>query len=112
MELIKWKDFEKVDLRIGTVMSAQINEAAIKKAFILEIDFGSEIGLKKTSAQIMDFYSKETLIGKQVIAVVNFPPKQIGKMISEVLVTGFPDELGRVVLCSPDMKVPNGSKLF
>ncbi len=112
MELIEWKDFEKVELRIGTVLSAKINESARKKAYTLQIDFGSEIGTKKTSAQITDYYKEEDLVGKQIIAVVNFPPKQIGKVMSEVLVTGFPSEDGKVVLCSPDFKVPNGSKLF
>lgn len=112
MELIEWQDFEKVELRVGTIISAKINESARKKAYKLEIDFGAEIGIKKTSAQITDHYLAEELLGKQIIAVVNFPPKQIGKMISEVLVTGFPDEEGKVVLCSPDVQVPNGSKLF
>lgn len=112
MEQIKWQDFEKVELRVGTIVSAKINDSARKKAYLLHIDFGQEIGNKKTSAQITDHYKAEDLIGKQIVAVVNFPPKQIGKMISEVLVTGFPDEGGNVVLCSPDLKVPNGSKLF
>lgn len=112
MELIEWQDFEKVELRVGTVISAKNNDSARKSAYILEIDFGPTIGIKKTSAQITDHYKLNDLIGKQIVGVVNFPPKQIGKMISEVLVTGFPDAEGKVVLCSPDIRVPNGSKLF
>ena len=112
MELIEWQDFEKVELRVGTIVSAEVNESAKKSAYVLNVDFGSEIGLKKTSAQITDLYSIDNLIGKQVVGVVNFPPKQIGKMISEVLITGFPDEEGRVVLISPDIRVANGAKLF
>lgn len=112
MELIEWQDFEKVELRVGTVISAKNNDSARKRAYILEIDFGPTVGIKKTSAQITDHYKLEGLIGKQIVGVVNFPPKQIGKMISEVLITGFPDDDGKVVLCSPDIQVPNGSKLF
>lgn len=112
MELIEWQDFEKVELRVGTVKSAKINDSARKAAYILEIDFGPEIGIKKTSAQITDLYQPDDLLEKQVVGVVNFPPKQIGKMISEVLVTGFPNLEGNVVLIAPDFKVPNGAKLF
>ncbi|WP_420388478.1 tRNA-binding protein [Roseivirga sp.] len=112
MGLVEWQDFEKIEIRVGTVVSAKMNTSARKSAYILEVDFGQEIGVKKTSAQITDLYDCEQLIGKQVIAVVNFPPKQIGKMISEVLVTGFPNQEGKVVLCSPDFKVPNGSRLY
>ena len=112
MELVEWQDFEKIELRVGTIISAKTNDSARKKAYTLEVDFGPEIGIKKSSAQITELYSTDALIGRQVVAVINFPPKQIGKMISEVLVTGFPDEQGNVVLCSPDLKVPNGSKLF
>ncbi|GHE57818.1 MULTISPECIES: tRNA-binding protein [Roseivirga] len=112
MNLIEWHDFEKVEIRVGTVISAEINDSARKKAYKLVVDFGEEIGHKKTSAQITERYTPEELIGRQVLAVVNFPPKQIGKMISEVLVTGFPDSDGNVVLCAPDVPVPNGAKLF
>ena len=112
MELIEWQEFEKVELRVGTVKSAKINDSALKAAYILEIDFGPEIGIKKTSAQITDLYQPADLLEKQVVGVVNFPPKQIGKMISEVLVTGFPNLEGNVVLIAPDFKVPNGAKLF
>lgn len=112
MELVEWQDFEKIELRVGTVISARINDSARKKSYILEVDFGAEIGIKKSSAQITECYDVDALIGKQVMAVVNFPPKQIGKMISEILVTGFPDQNGNVVLCTPDFPVPNGSKLF
>lgn len=112
MGLVEWQDFEKIEMRVGTVVSAKINDSARKKSYILEVDFGAEIGIKKSSAQITERYQVDALIGKQVMAVVNFPPKQIGKMISEILVTGFPDQDGNVVLCTPDFQVPNGSKLF
>jgi len=110
--LINYDDFAKVDIRVGTVLSAVPNAAARKPSMVLEVDFGAEIGRKKTSAQLTDLYAPEELIGRQVAAVVNFPPKKIAKTISEVLVLGFPDAEGRVVLVAIERTVPNGGKLF
>jgi tRNA-binding protein len=112
MNQIVYADFEKVDIRVGTVRSAQPLEGARKPALRLEIDFGPEIGVKKSSAQITAHYTPEELIGRQVAAVVNFPPRQIGKFMSEVLTLGFPDAEGAVVLIAPSKPVPNGGKLF
>lgn len=112
MNIIEWDDFEKVELRVGTIVYAEDFPEAHKPAYKLEIDLGKEIGVKRSSAQIMHYYSKEDLVGKQVLCVVNFPPKQIGPFVSEVLTTGVADEEGKVVLVSPDHQVPNGSKLF
>lgn len=112
METIEWNDFEKVELRVGTICEVNDFPEARKPAYQLLIDFGNDIGFKKSSAQITSHYSKESLLGKQVIAVVNFPKKQIGPFMSECLVTGFPDENGDVVLSAPDVKVPNGARLF
>lgn len=109
---ISYDDFAKVDIRAGTVLSAAPNPAARKPAYVLEIDFGPEIGRKKASAQLTDLYQPEQLVGRQVAAVVNFPPKQIARMISEVLVLGFPDAEGRVVLINVDRPVPNGARMF
>lgn len=109
--LIEWNDFQKVELKIGTVLEAKAFPEAKKPAFILKIDFGPEIGVKKSSAQITDLYTIENLIGKQVVAVVNFPPKQIGPIMSECLVTGFHRKDGAVVLAVPDSEVPNGKRL-
>lgn len=110
-ETISWKQFEQVELRIGTIIKAYSFPEAHKPAYKLSVDFGKEIGIKKSSAQITDLYSKEDLIGKQVIGVVNFPPKQIGSFMSECLITGFYNEDKNVVLAVPDQKVPNGLKL-
>lgn len=104
-------DFLKVDIRVGTVVDAQDFPEAKKPAIKLFIDFGAELGVKKTSAQITDHYNKDTLIGRQVAAVVNFPPRQIGPFMSEVLTLGFSDENDHIVLIAPDQKVPNGGKL-
>ncbi len=109
---IAYGDFERVDIRVGTIIEAMDFPEARKPAFRLRIDFGPEIGVKKTSAQITRHYTLDGLVGRQVAAVVNFPPKQIGKWMSEVLVLGFPDPEGGVVLVSPTQPVPNGGKLF
>ncbi len=112
MNQIVYADFEKVDIRIGTVRAAQPLDGARKPALRLEIDFGPEIGVKKSSAQLTVHYTPESLIGRQVAAVVNFPPRQIGTFMSEVLTLGFPDADGAVVLVVPDKPVPNGGRLF
>lgn len=112
MATITYDDFAKVDIRVGTVRAAQPLEGARKPAFRLEIDFGPEIGVKKSSAQLTVHYTAASLVGRQVAAVVNFPPRQIGKFMSEVLTLGFPDGDGAVVLIVPDKRVPDGGKLF
>ena len=112
MTAIAYADFEKVDIRVGTILAAQPLDGARKPALRLEIDFGPEIGVKKSSAQLTVHYTPEALVGRQVAAVVNFPPRQIGKFMSEVLTLGFPDGDGAVVLVVPDKPVPNGGKLF
>mgnify|MGYP001397573113 CR=1 FL=1 len=109
---ISYADFDRVDIRVGTIVAAEPYPEARKPALKLRIDFGPGIGEKKTSAQITRHYTPETLVGRQVMAVVNFPPRQIGKFMSEVLTLGFPDEGGEVVLAAVDKKVPNGGKLF
>jgi tRNA-binding protein len=111
MDLITWHDFEKIELRVGTILEVHDFPTARKPAFQLLVDFGGEIGVKKSSAQITKHYSKEQLIGKQVIGVVNFPIKQIGNFFSEALITGFSDENGDIILASPDKLAPNGAKL-
>ena len=109
---IAFDDFLKVDIRVGTIVAAEPLDGARKPAMRLEIDFGSEIGRKKSSAQIIRHYLPAELIGRQVAAVVNFPPRQIGKMMSEVLTLGFPDAAGEVVLITPERTVPNGGRLY
>lgn len=107
---LTWHDFERVELRVGTILSAEPLPKARRPAYVLQVDFGDDIGIKKSSAQITDLYEAEALIGKQVIAVTNFLPKQIGSVMSECLVTGFYRDDG-VVLAVPDQPVPNGLKL-
>jgi tRNA-binding protein len=111
METISWQDFAKVELRAGTIIAVEDFPQARKPAYKLQLDFGSEIGIKKSSAQITTLYSKEQLLGKQVMAVVNFPAKQIGPIQSECLVTGFARDDGAIVLVTVDSPVPNGTKL-
>lgn len=109
---IEMADFERVDIRVGTIIDARSFPEARRPALKLTIDFGPEIGVKRSSAQITVHYTCDQLIGTQVAAVVNFPPRQIGPSISEVLTLGFPDEDGAVVLVRPSLKVPDGGKLF
>jgi tRNA-binding protein len=106
------EDFDQVDIRVGTVVDARPFPAARKPAYQLWIDFGGEIGVKRSSAQITVHYKLDQLIGRQVMAVVNFPPRQIGPFVSEVLTLGVPDEDGAVVLLRPDFKVDNGGRMF
>jgi tRNA-binding protein len=110
--MITLEEFNKIDFRSGTVIKAEPFPEAKKPAFKLWIDFGADLGVKKSSAQITDLYTIDSLIGKQVVCVVNFNPRQIATFISEVLVTGFPDENNRIALTTVDRVVPNGSKLF
>ena len=112
MATITFADFEKVEIRVGTIVGVDPFPEARKPAFKLKIDFGPEIGIKKSSAQITRHYTPETLMGRQVAAVVNFPPRQIGPFMSEVLTLGFPDDKGEVVLIQPSLAVPNGGRLF
>ena len=111
-EEISFDDFMKVDIRVGTIISAEDFPEARKPAFKLLIDFGDDIGVKKSSAQITVRHTKEELVGKQVCAVVNLPPRQIGPIMSEVLTLGFPDENNEVVLITPSHKIPNGGRMY
>lgn len=112
MEIIDWKAFERVELRVGRVVSAEPFAKARVPAYVLHVDFGETIGTRKSSAQITARYRPEDLVGRLVVGVVNFPPKQIGPFMSECLITGFRDERGDVLLCIPDGAVPLGAKLM
>ena len=111
-DAIGFDDFLKVDIRIGTVIAAEVHEGARKPSLKLRIDFGPGVGERKSVAQVAALYACEELVGRQLAAVVNFPPRQIGKALSEVLTLGFADEAGRVTLFSPDRPVPDGARLF
>lgn len=110
--MISFDDFLKVDVRVGTITAAEAFPEARTPALKLWVDFGAELGIKKTSAQITAHYDDDAVVGRQVAAVVNFPPKQIGSFMSEILVLGFPDDDGEVVMIGPDRMVPNGGRLF
>ncbi len=112
MQEIGWEDFSKVELRVGRISRAEPFPQARKPAYILHVDFGPDIGVRKSSAQVTALYSAEELVGRQVVGVVNFPRKQIGPLMSECLVTGFHDGEGRVALCVPDREVPLGTRLL
>ena len=109
---IAFDDFLKVDIRVGTILAAEVYEGARKPSIKLQIDFGPGVGVRKSVGQVAALYTPDQLVGRQVAAVVNFPPRQIGKALSEALTLGFADDEGRVVLFSPDLPVPNGSRLF
>lgn len=111
MQTIDYEEFAKIDLRVGTILQVENFEKARKPAYKIWVDFGSELGIKKSSAQVTALYQKEDLIGRQVIAVVNFKPRQIADFMSEVLITGFSDKNGDIVLSSLERSVPNGSRL-
>ena len=110
--MITYEDFLKIDIRVGTIISVELNPHISKPSFILKVDFGNEIGVKKSSAQLLANYKTENLVGLQISAVTNLPPRQIGKMLSEFLILGFPDNDEQPILISPLRKVKNGGKLF
>ena len=111
-DLISYLDFTKIEIRLGTIISAELNNKLRKPSYVLKIDFGDEIGVKKSSAQLTKNYNIEQLLDKQIAAVLNFPKKQIGNLISEVLVLGFPDDNNEPILIRPDKKLVNGGKLY
>ena len=111
-DLITYSDFTKIEIRVGTIISAELNNKLRKPSFVLKIDFGDEIGIKKSSAQLIKNYNIDQLIEKQIAAVINFPKKQIGDLISEVLVLGFPDNNNNPILISPDKNLANGGQLY
>ena len=111
-DLISYSDFTKIEIRLGTIISAELNNKLQKPSFVLIIDFGNEIGIKKSSAQLTKNYNIDQLIDKQIAAVINFPKKQIGDLISEVLVLGFPDENNEPILINPDKNLVNGCQLY
>ena len=110
--LISYSDFTKIDIRVGTIISAELNNKLRKPSYVLKIDFGNVIGIKKSSAQLTKNYNIDQLINKQIAAVINFPKKQIGDLISEVLVLGFPNDSNEAILISPDKKLVNGGQLY
>lgn len=112
MSTLSWEEFSKVELRVGRITHAEVFEKARRAAYVLQVDFGPEIGVRKSSAQITELYAPDTLVGRLVVAVTNFPPKQIGPIMSECLVTGFHNEDGAVTLCVPDQNVPLGTRLM
>ena len=111
-DLISYSDFTKIEIRLGTIISVELNNKLRKPSFVLKIDFGDEIGIKKSSAQLTKNYNIDQLLDKQIAAVINFPKKQIGDLISEVLVLGFPDNNNEPILISPDIKLVNGGQLY
>ena len=111
-DLISYSDFTKIEIRLGTIISVELNNKLRKPSFVIKIDFGDEIGIKKSSAQLTKNYNIDQLIDKQIAAVINFPKKQIGDLISEVLVLGFPDDNNEPILISPDKKLVNGGQLY
>ena len=111
-DLISYSDFTKIDIRVGTIISAELNNKLRKPSYVLKIDFGNVIGIKKSSAQLTKNYNIDQLINKQIAAVINFPKKQIGDLISEVLVLGFPNDNNEAILISPDKKLVNGGQLY
>lgn len=112
MSTLSWDEFSRVELRVGRITHAEMFEKARRPAYLLQVDFGPEIGVRKSSAQITELYDPDTLVGRLVVAVTNFPPKQIGPIMSECLVTGFHNEDGAVALCVPDRDVPLGTRLM
>jgi tRNA-binding protein len=112
MDLISWDEFSRVELRVGRIIAAEEFPQARKPAYLLQVDFGAQLGVRKSSAQITALYRREDLVGRLVVAVLNFPKKQIGPVMSECLVTGFHNERGEVALCIPDQPVPLGAKLL
>jgi len=111
-DLISYSDFTKIEIRVGTIISAELNNKLRKPSYVLKIDFGDKIGIKKSSAQLTKNYTIDQMLHKQIAAVINFPKKQIGDLISEVLVLGFPDNNNEPILISPDKKLANGGRLY